>query len=805
MKDTRTSFAYVWYDDARVSSSSHDADTDSGSDPVWTSAYHYDGLGRLASVGIADGRPRTVSFASAPGGQVLLRAERSAAAQNPLDQRYFVSGVQVGEITSNGNNDPERIDYGQSLRVRNWTGSPESAPFRWNTQTGVPEATFGGAGFDPINPLSGGMAGTSGRYAVQDGDTLAGIAAGLWGDASLWYMLAEANGLSGAESLVAGTSLIVPSKVTNIRNNAGTFEVYDPSRALGDLSPTAPRPPKKGNKCGAFGTILLVVVAVAVSYALPQLAPAVFKGVLGAAAAGAIGSAVSQGVGLATGIQDKFSWKGVAMAGISAGVTAGIGGAPLGAGAGAVANDVARGILASTVTQGIGVATGLQSKFSWAGVAAAGVISGVGGAVSRSLGVKPLLGKGADTTLSNHLRHAGASAASALAGAAARSLATGTSFGDNVMAVLPDVIGSTIGNAIGYGVASREAPGENWVNQEALQRAVDKARPLTQLDLSLGDAPTIDYLPEVTAQIESIHRTLRKGSIVRSLYESSRAGAGDGTTAALVGGGQLSARTVERMTLSRAQNASWKREFIGTYGADKGRYYDYAAKLQNYDNWDRQLATWDAAADAQINRELGGFLAAGVLGGATLAAGTALLGGSLIAGAVTSGVSAGTSGVPLRWALGQENSVSTFAQDSAIAIGFYGAGRAAGYAFSRAGSAADSAGVDLALKYKAGWSPAQQTEAAAKAQILNDADTVVLQTTRGGTSARSMFKRAGGHVPAGSDVDHMVDLQLGGSDTVGNMWPLNSSVNRSLGAQIQQQIKNLPVGTRINRVTIGHR
>ena len=49
------------------------------------------------------------------------------------------------------------------------------------------------------------------------------------------------------------------------------------------------------------------------------------------------------------------------------------------------------------------------------------------------------------------------------------------------------------------------------------------------------------------------------------------------------------------------------------------------------------------------------------------------------------------------------------------------------------------------------------------------------------------------------------DLQLGGSDTIRNMWPLDSSVNWSLGAQIQQQIKNLPPGTKINRVTIGHR
>lgn len=41
---------------------------------------------------------------------------------------------------------------------------------------------------------------------------------------------------------------------------------------------------------------------------------------------GAVGSIVAQGVGIATGMQDKFSWSGVAMGAIGAGVTAGLGG-----------------------------------------------------------------------------------------------------------------------------------------------------------------------------------------------------------------------------------------------------------------------------------------------------------------------------------------------------------------------------------------------------------------------------------------------------------------------------------------------
>ncbi|TWB22782.1 hypothetical protein FBZ89_103412 [Nitrospirillum amazonense] len=116
----------------------------------------------------------------------------------------------------------------------------------------------------------------------------------------------------------------------------------------------------------------------------------------------------------------------------------------------------------------------------------------------------------------------------------------------------------------------------------------------------------------------------------------------------------------------------------------------------------------------------------------------------------------------------------------------------------------ETEGVDLALKYKPGWTDAQKAEADAKVQLLNDADTVVTRNyTRSGTSASSRYRSAGNDIPANSDIDHMVDLQLGGEDTLRNMWPLDSSVNRSLGSQIHHQIKNLPDGTKIDNVTIG--
>jgi hypothetical protein len=48
-------------------------------------------------------------------------------------------------------------------------------------------------------------------------------------------------------------------------------------------------------------------------------------------------------------------------------------------------------------------------------------------------------------------------AAGSIAGAATRSAIEGSNFGDNIIATLPDVIGSTIGNAVAGGIASRAA------------------------------------------------------------------------------------------------------------------------------------------------------------------------------------------------------------------------------------------------------------------------------------------------------------------------------------------------------------
>lgn len=90
--------------------------------------------------------------------------------------------------------------------------------------------------------------------------------------------------------------------------------------------------------------------------------------------------------------------------------------------------------------------------------------------------------------------------------------------------------------------------------------------------------------------------------------------------------------------------------------------------------------------------------------------------------------------------------------------------------------------------------------------MLNDAagsgGLQVTSVQRAGTSAASRYRSAGGTIPRGEDVDHTIDLQLGGLDDIANMSPLDLSVNRSLGSQIMWQLRGVEPGTCVIGVMI---
>lgn len=175
---------------------------------------------------------------------------------------------------------------------------------------------------------------------------------------------------------------------------------------------------------------------------------------------------------------------------------------------------------------------------------------------------------------------------------------------------------------------------------------------------------------------------------------------------------------------------------------------------------------------------------AGICGG--IAAGAAIAAeGAVDVGAAVAGEAAVDAGV------------AAAAEGTADAAGAEGAAAA-----SEASSSEAQDGVELSLKYKDGWSAAQREAADSKVANLNTAarngDLRVTSVQRSGSAA----SRYSGNVPKGSDVDHVVDLQLGGADTEANMAPLDMSVNRSLGSQIGWQLRGVEIGTCVISIKI---
>ncbi|WP_298334529.1 LysM peptidoglycan-binding domain-containing protein [uncultured Erythrobacter sp.] len=489
--NTRTDNTFYWRDGAVQATIRHKPN--SSQSTTYTTSFIYDGLGRLTQANVGDYYSQTVKFTNDENGQIIRRDETSIANSTgaPHEVWYRFGGRQLGYVGNNGTAD---VSTEKSIQER--TAAQSSAPpgvFRNGATIGSSYADFAQS-YDPLNSYSQGAGG--GSYTVNKGDTLQSIAQSVYGDANLWYKIAQQNGISGNVPLAEGMRINLPTGVVKSAHNSGTVSPYNPGEAIGDLTPTTTAPPKKGNKCGVFGVILLAVVAVAVTVvtagaALAAVAPSVtglasgistvlgtsvfggavvgggvigalgggVAGVLGGIAIGAgsaaVGSIVSQGVGVATGIQDKFSWKAVGLAALGGGISTGINHVFSGGGWLAAAG---RGAASNAITQGVGVATGLQSKFDWAGVAAAGAGAAaahiVGGKFAKTSYAQDDIGNFIVTETSTAGGRIMAGAARAITSAAARSLVNGTSFGDNVLASLPDVVAQSIGDLVAGKVVS---------------------------------------------------------------------------------------------------------------------------------------------------------------------------------------------------------------------------------------------------------------------------------------------------------------------------------------------------------------
>lgn len=348
-----------------------------------------------------------------------------------------------------------------------------------------------GVGVNPTNPASGyennpnfanvvdfdfGYAKVSanyptpspGAYTVRAGDTLQSIAQGTYGDSSLWYRIAEANGLASSSDMKVGQTLNIPNRVSTINNNASTFKPYDPSEIEGDKTPSlaTPKPKKKSG----LGQLLMVIVAIVLTVltgiggAIANFLSSSAVGLTGTAltvatgaVTGALVSVATQLVGMATGVVDKFDWKGVALSAISGGIGANL---PTFSGLGQVGNAVLRSALGNAITQGIGVATSLQKKFDWRGVAASAVAAGVGQGIQDTIMGREISGplRPGDTRprIGGLVQDWGGGDVAQFAGSALKGLVVGVTAaaarGGRV--VVQQVVTDAFGNALGESIAT---------------------------------------------------------------------------------------------------------------------------------------------------------------------------------------------------------------------------------------------------------------------------------------------------------------------------------------------------------------
>ena len=415
------------------------------------------------------------------------------------NSRTFVNDVsgQALQVTQNGNVEHQLIVNGQVLGQYGSVVDPVTPRSTSGSNAGEQQFTSAASfnfGYQPINgnyPTA-----SAGTYTVQAGDTLQSVAQGAYGDSQLWYTIAEANGLSGNSDLRVGQTLTIPNRVGTVHDNAQTVKPYDPSKITGDTTPNMPVPAAKSG-CGGLGLILVIVVAIAVTVitAGALLAPAgsslgtiistgatalsgggAVSGVaaasesvsteaaIGASIVGAAaGSVVSQEVGIALGVQDKFSWKQVALSAIGAGVTSGLGSVPGLAGTG-LPNVAARAAISNALTQGIGVVTGLQRSFDWKGVAASAAGAVVGQQVGDSLRTSGIFGAG---TLGNLARATVSGLAAGLTTAALR--------GGRI--AITQVAADAFGNALGQGLIE-STKGDLSADKKIAQTLVDSTNPL---------------------------------------------------------------------------------------------------------------------------------------------------------------------------------------------------------------------------------------------------------------------------------------------------------------------------------------
>lgn len=344
---------------------------------------------------------------------------------------------------------------------------------------------------------------TPGTHVVQAGETLQSIALTYFGDAGLWYLIADANGLNSSSGLSPGLALRIPNEVTSFRNANDTFRPYNAGEIMGDNSPepvfVPPPPPKQ--KCGGFAQILVIAVAVIVTAytagaaaqfaaggwsaigaagtggiagtfsagatalagggiagaATGSFAATSAAGVLAAGVGGALGNIAGQLVAKGTDLTDGFSWRQVGVGALTAAATTGVGTGAM-RGQEWLKISAVRGAISAVSSYGANVIMGEEARFSWGSIAAAAVSAQIGRVAGIGL---DKLGASAFTSAFGQ----GLAAGSAYAGIEGRGKF-------NFVSIAIDSFGNALGNSIVGAFHASDA--EKQVQAQADRRRAER-------------------------------------------------------------------------------------------------------------------------------------------------------------------------------------------------------------------------------------------------------------------------------------------------------------------------------------------
>ncbi|WP_211482750.1 hypothetical protein [Duganella sp. CF458] len=282
-----TSFSTVGDDMSQFYTSTYGAGS-TGAVLQWSEGYMRGESGKLA--GRTGATAKSVMVYNADGKMIAVNFEEPASGDSPKSgpkSKFFVFDAQGNILKAT------EVDKNAPIQEQYQVIANGQLQMRYSTNSGG----FGGdmsgeqkdnfwraynlnASQNPLidDPVAGGSTpGNGGNVVVaNDGDTLQTIAQRIYGDASLWYKLAEANKLEPGQALHGGQALTAPA----YKSGVSLEQTYNNGKLVGSTMPNLPSPPPPKSKWGFIAKIVSIIVFVVVVYFTGNVALAAAAGSL---------------------------------------------------------------------------------------------------------------------------------------------------------------------------------------------------------------------------------------------------------------------------------------------------------------------------------------------------------------------------------------------------------------------------------------------------------------------------------------------------------------------------------------------